>query len=111
MNFITKQILSIALCIIFTVFSLPITVSADTGDTYKYQYAYDVARSPAFPKSGEKEALSAFIPAITILDNGKFDFDADYFIDFAQKNGTGIFAKYRSFSFDGELKPIWKPTA
>lgn len=41
-------------------------------------------------------------------DNGKFDFDADYFIDFARKNGTGIFAKYRAFSFDGELKPILK---
>lgn len=76
MNFKTKQIFSIALCIILIVFLLPITVSADTGDTYKYQYAYDVARSPAFPKSGEKEALSAFKPAITILDNGKFDFGA-----------------------------------
>ena len=51
---------------------------------------------------------SEILREMPAYDNGKFDFDADYFIDFAQKNGTGIFAKYRAFSFDGELKPIFK---
>lgn len=71
MNFKTKQILSIALCIILTVFSLPITVSAETGDTYKYSNAYDVKRDPAYPKSGEKEILSNFQPPIIdVNENG-----------------------------------------
>lgn len=49
---------------------------------------------------------SEILREMPAYDNGKFDYDADYFIDFARKNGTGIFAKYRAFSFDGELKPI-----
>lgn len=49
---------------------------------------------------------SAILREMPAYDNGTFDYDADYFIDFARKNGTGIFAKYRAFSFDGELKPI-----
>ena len=40
---------------------------------------------------------------------GKFDFDANYFLDFVRKNGSGIFAKYRAFTFNGELIPIEKP--
>lgn len=64
MNFKVKQILSIALCIILTVFLLPITVSAETGDTYKYSNAYDVQRDPLYPRSGEKEALHQFQPPI-----------------------------------------------
>lgn len=51
---------------------------------------------------------SEILREMPAYDNGKFDYDADYFIDFARKNGTGIFAKYRAFSFDGELKPILK---
>lgn len=74
MNFKTKQILSIALCIILTVFSLPITVSAETGDTYKYSNAYDVKRTPAYPKSGEKESLFGFKTAITDVGGGNYDF-------------------------------------
>ena len=49
---------------------------------------------------------SEILREMPAYDNGKFDYDANYFIDFARKNGTGIFAKYRAFSFDGELKPI-----
>lgn len=64
MNFKTKQILSIALCIILTVFSLPITVSAETGDTYKYSNAYDVWRDPEYPKSGEIESIYHYQPPI-----------------------------------------------
>ena len=51
---------------------------------------------------------SEILREMPAYDNGKFDFNADYFIEFARKNGTGIFAKYRAFSFDGELKPILK---
>lgn len=42
-------------------------------------------------------------------DNGSFDYDAEYFIDFIRKNGSGIFAKYRAFSYNGKLKPIENP--
>ena len=61
--------------------------------------------SEQFRKTLPKSEILSEMPA---YDNGKFDYDADYFLDFAQKNGTGIFAKYRAFSFDGELKPILK---
>ncbi len=37
---------------------------------------------------------------------GKFDYTAEYFIDYAKRIGTGLFARYRAFSFDGELHPI-----
>ncbi len=40
-------------------------------------------------------------------EQGTFDYTADYFIDHAAKFGSGIFAKYKAFSFDGEnLCPI-----
>lgn len=40
------------------------------------------------------------------IENGKFDYTADYFVDFVRKHGSGIFAKYRAFKFDGEFYPI-----
>lgn len=40
------------------------------------------------------------------IENGKFDYTVDYFVDFARKHGSGIFAKYKAFTFDGELRPI-----
>lgn len=79
MNFKTKQILSIALCIILTVFSLPITVSAKTGDTYKYKNAYDVHRIPEYPKSGEKEALFNFQPPIIDVNEKGVGYDKSIF--------------------------------
>lgn len=39
-------------------------------------------------------------------DNGEFDYGADHFIEFAWNHGSGIFAKYRAFSYNGELLPI-----
>lgn len=40
-------------------------------------------------------------------EQGTFDYTADYFLDLAAKNGSGIFARYRAFTFDGaELLPI-----
>ena len=71
MNFKVKQILSIALCIILTVFSLLITVSAKTGDIYKYGNAYDVRRTPRFPKAGEEVTLEDFdLPITEVKENG-----------------------------------------
>ena len=50
------------------------------------------------------------VPALLELpdyEQGSFDYDADYFINFAAKNGSGMFAKYKAFTFDGEgLSPI-----
>ncbi len=50
------------------------------------------------------------IPSLLELpdyEQGSFEYDADYFIDFASKNGSGEFARYKAFSFDGEqLHPI-----
>lgn len=40
------------------------------------------------------------------IENGNFDYAADYFVDFARRHGSGMFAKYKAFTFDGELKPI-----
>ncbi len=39
-------------------------------------------------------------------ERGGFDYTAEYFIDFAAKNGSGIFAKYKAFSYCGGLCPI-----
>ena len=47
---------------------------------------------------------------IPSIENGNLeyvlDYTADYFVDFAQRHGGGMFAKYRAFTFDGELRPI-----
>ena len=37
---------------------------------------------------------------------GGFDYNAQYFIEFAAKHGSGIFARYKAFTYDGELHPI-----
>lgn len=42
-------------------------------------------------------------------DNGEFNYTADYFLDFVRKNGIGIFAKYRAFTYNGKLIPIENP--
>jgi len=40
-------------------------------------------------------------------EQGTFDYTADYFIEHYARYGSGIFAKYKAFSFDGEqLCPI-----
>lgn len=41
------------------------------------------------------------------FEEGGFDYGAQYFIDFAAKHGSGVFAQYKAFTFDnGELHPI-----
>ncbi len=47
--------------------------------------------------------------AMPDFENGFFDYDADYFLDFVRNNGSGVFAKYRAFIYNGELKPIENP--
>ncbi len=39
-------------------------------------------------------------------DCGTFNYDADFFLNFAKKHGSGIFAKYKAFTYNGELIPI-----
>lgn len=40
------------------------------------------------------------------FDSGSFNYTAEYFIHFVKAHGSGMFAKYKAFSFDGELRPI-----
>ncbi len=54
-----------------------------------------------------KEYKNELFRTLPDFETGVFDYSADYFIDYAAKNGNGIFAEYRAFSFTGgELKPI-----
>lgn len=39
-------------------------------------------------------------------DCGEFVYGADFFLNFAAKHGSGVFAKYKAFTYDGELVPI-----
>lgn len=55
-------------------------------------------------KTGNKAVLQ-----MPDYDNGAFDYDVNYFLDFVRDNGSGIFAKYRAFTFNGELSPIENP--
>ena len=41
------------------------------------------------------------------FEQGEFNYTADYFLDFAATHGSGMFARYKAFSFDGnELLPV-----
>ena len=46
---------------------------------------------------------------LPIYDNGVFDYTPEYFLDYIRTNGSGLFAKYKAFTFDGELHPIENP--
>ncbi|MGN0684100.1 MAG: ATP-binding protein [Oscillospiraceae bacterium] len=46
------------------------------------------------------------IVEIPYYEQGEFNYDVNYFLDYVRNNGCGIFAKYKAFSFDGELHPI-----
>ena len=50
---------------------------------------------------------SEMLNALPDYEQGVFDYTADYFIEHAAKYGSGIFARYKAFTFDGEqLCPI-----
>lgn len=40
------------------------------------------------------------------FDSGDFGYTAEYFIHYVKVHGNGMFAKYKAFTFDGELRPI-----
>lgn len=44
--------------------------------------------------------------SLPYFDNGDFAYTAEYFIHYVKVHGNGIFAKYKAFTFDGELRPI-----
>lgn len=50
---------------------------------------------------------SEIIKMLPDYEQGNFDYTADYFLSFAAKHGSGAFAKYKAFTFDGEsLFPV-----
>ncbi len=59
---------------------------------------------------GEVRSLTSdedpYILDMPDYEPGGFDYDADYFLDYVRNHGCGVFAKYKAFSFDGELHPI-----
>lgn len=46
---------------------------------------------------------------LPLYDNGVFDYEPRYFLDYVKTNGSGMFAEYKAFEFDGELHPIENP--
>lgn len=46
---------------------------------------------------------------LPLYDNGVFNYTPDYFLDYVRTNGSGMFAKCKAFTFDGELHPIDSP--
>lgn len=63
------------------------------------------------PKSLKKQLSDADdgfcnIVEMPYYEQGEFNYDVNYFLDYVRNHGCGIFAKYKAFSFDGELHPI-----
>lgn len=52
------------------------------------------------------ESENTYIMNMPDYKQGEFNYDAQYFLDYVRANGCGIFAKYKAFSFDGDLHPI-----
>lgn len=46
---------------------------------------------------------------LPLYDNGVFNYTPDYFLDYVRTHGSGMFAKYKAFTYDGELHPIDHP--
>lgn len=64
----------------------------------------DAAKTYLYEKFGD-----AFALCMPMYDCGSFDYDEEYFINHIRKCGSGIYAKYKAFTFaDGKLKPIPK---
>lgn len=76
------------------------------------EYDLDVIREIAQTRSDTlKSELSEYygcddFKRMPDYDCGEFDYAADYFIEFAWNNGSGVFAKYKAFTYNGELLPI-----
>lgn len=46
---------------------------------------------------------------LPLYDNGVFDYTTTYFMEYIAAHGSGAFAKYKAFTFDGELHPVECP--
>lgn len=46
---------------------------------------------------------------LPLYDNGVFDYTPEYFLEYIRTNGSGMFARYKAFTFDGSLHPIEEP--
>lgn len=46
---------------------------------------------------------------LPLYDNGVFNYTPDFFLDYVRTHGSGMFAKYKAFTYDGELHPIDHP--
>ncbi len=54
-----------------------------------------------------KEYKNELFRTLPDFETGVFDYKADYFLEYAAKNGNGLFAKHKAFFLEkGELKPI-----
>ncbi len=65
-----------------------------------------VALSPAEVRSRLAGGENAFLQNMPDYEQGEFDYDVNYFLDYVRSHGCGVFARYKAFSFDGELHPI-----
>ena len=43
---------------------------------------------------------------LPLYDNGNFNYTPEYFLEYIRANGNGMFAKYKAFTFDGELQAV-----
>ena len=72
----------------------------------------DTVRKIASVRSGDlKNALFDFYSrddfiALPDFESGEFNYSAEYFIEYAKKHGSGAFAEYKAFRYDGKLEPI-----
>jgi len=64
-----------------------------------------VGTSPTEVKSLASDEDS-YILDMPDYEPGEFNYDVNYFLDYVRSHGCGIFARYKAFSFDGELHPI-----
>lgn len=65
--------------------------------------------TPAQLKSAVSERLGGDFSDLPEYENGTFNYTPEYFLDFVRQHGNGIFAKYKAFVFDGQLRPIENP--
>ncbi len=60
-------------------------------------------------KSAVSERLGGDFSDLPDYENGAFNYTLEYFLNFVRQHGSGIFAKYKAFVFDGQLRPIENP--
>ncbi len=65
----------------------------------------------AIPSRELKERLSSHFgndvfKTLPDYERGEFNYEADFFLEFAKKHGSGIFAEYKAFTYNGKLTPI-----